>query len=67
MSKAAGGGLFLAAIVLVVLGLILRLDLVDWLIDAFGLLLIIVGVVLGIIGLVKMFSGGGNKSSYSDF
>ena len=67
MSKAAGGGLFLAAIILVVLGLILRLDLVDWLIDAFGLLLIIVGVVLGIIGLIKMFSGGGKSSSYSDF
>ena len=62
MRKLGGSGLFLAGIILLILGIVLRWDLIKWLIDATGLVLIIVGVILGIIGLIQMFSGGGGRS-----
>ena len=62
-----GGGLFLAAIILVIVGVILRWDLIDWLIDVTGLVLIVIGAIIGIIGLIQMFSGGGKKSGDFDF
>ena len=65
MGKAAGSSLLLSGIVLVILGAVLRWDLIDWLINATGLLLILIGVVLGIIGLVQMVSG--NKGTSSDW
>ena len=64
MGKAAGSSLLLAGIVLVILGAVLRWDLIDWLINLTGLILILIGVVLGIIGLVQMVSG--NKGTSSD-
>lgn len=66
MKKAQGGGLFLAGMVLFIMGLVLRWDLIDWLIDATGLILIIIGVIMGIIGLIQIFSGGGGQGS-SDY
>ena len=66
MRKLGGSGLFLAGIILLILGIVLRWDLIKWLIDATGLVLIIVGVILGIIGLIQMFSGGG-RSSRSEY
>jgi len=44
-------------IILVILGVILRWDLVDWLIDVAGLLLIIIGVILIIFRLVTFLIG----------
>ena len=63
MGKAGGFGLLISGIVLVILGAVLRWDLIDWLIDTTGLILILIGVVLLIIGGVQMLS---NKNS-SDF
>ena len=65
MGKAAGSSLLFSGIVLVILGSILRWDLIDWLIDFTGLLLILIGVVLGIIGLWQLISG--KKGGSSDF
>ena len=65
MGKAAGSSLLIAGIVLVILGAVLRWDLIDWLINLTGLILILIGVVLGIIGLVQMMSG--NKGTSSDW
>lgn len=66
MNKVKGSGLIMAGAVLLVVGIILRWDLIDWLIDAAGFVLIVIGAILGIVGLVKMFSGG-NKKSYDEF
>mgnify|MGYP001368195121 CR=1 FL=1 len=63
MGKAGGFGLLISGIVLVILGAVLRWDLIDWLIDTTGLILILIGVVLLIIGGIQMMS---NKNS-SDF
>ena len=63
MRKLEGGGLLMAGILLIIVGIVLRWDLIDWLINATGLILIIIGVILGIIGLIQTFSGGGRRSS----
>ena len=62
MKKVKGAGFFVVGAVLIILGVILRWDLIDWLIDATGLLLIVMGAIAGIIGLIQMFSGGGERS-----
>ena len=63
MNKLRGAGFLVVGAVLFTLGIILRWGLIDWLIDATGLLLIVMGAIAGIIGLIQMFSGGGERSS----
>ena len=65
MRKAGSGGLILAAIVLVFMGLLIRSDILTWLLDLIGFIFIAGGVIVGIIGLIGMFTGG--KSQASDF
>jgi hypothetical protein len=59
MNKIGGGGLMVAAVALLVAGLFLRWDLIDWLIDTVGLLFIIGGAGVGIAALIKILSGRG--------
>ena len=61
-----GGGLVIVGVFLLVVGVILRWDLIDWLIDASGFVLIVLGAIVGIVGLVQMFTGGGRRE-YDDF
>ena len=63
MNKLRGAGFLVVGAVLFTLGIILRLDLIDWLIDATGFVLIVIGAIAGIIGLIQMFSGRGQRSS----
>jgi len=63
MNKVKGAGFFVVGAVLVFLGIILRWDFLAWVIDKTGLALIVIGIIAGIIGLVQMFSGGGQRSS----
>ena len=63
MRRLEGSGLLMAGVLLLIVGIVLRWDLIDWLIDATGLILIVIGVILGIIGLIQTFSGAGQKSS----
>ena len=69
MRRAQGGGFLMVGAMFVVAGVLLRWDLVDWIIDTAGLLLIVVGAVVGIVGLIKLFSGGGGGGGggYDDF
>lgn len=66
MRKAGSGGLVLAAIILVLTGWLIQSDLLTWLLNLIGWIFIIGGVVVGIVGLIGMFTGGG-KSQASDF
>ena len=66
MGKIGGGGLLVAGIFLIFLGLMIRSDILEWLLDVFGLVVIVGGAVVGIIGLIQMFTGGGRSSS-SDY
>lgn len=58
--------MLVTGIVLFIVGLILRLPLLDFLIDTAGLIALIVGIVLIIISIVQMVTGG-NKSGASDY
>ena len=65
MNKRGGTGLIMMGILLLVIGLILRWELIDWLIDAIGFLFLLVGAGLGIAGIVKlMFRGEARSSGY---
>lgn len=56
-------GMLGIGVILVVLGIIMRWNLIDWLIDFSGLIFIVIGVVLVVLGVIKMFTG----SSRSDY
>jgi hypothetical protein len=55
MRRLRGGGLLTFGGVLALLGIILRWDLIDWLIDLTGLILIVLGIILIIGGLLQKF------------
>ena len=57
LNKLGGGGLIIFGVVLFVMGLVLRMDLIDWLINAVGLLLLLAGAGVGIAGIIKVFAG----------
>ena len=61
MSKAGGLGLVVIGLVIVVLGILIQSAIIEWLLDVVGWLAIIGGAVIGIVGLVRMFTGGGNS------
>ena len=43
-----------------VLGVLIQSAIIEWLLDIVGWIAILGGAVIGIIGLVKMFTGGGS-------
>ena len=59
MNKLGDSSLIVVAITLVVAGLFLHWDLIDWLIDAVGLLFIVGGVGAGIAAFIKMLTRRG--------
>lgn len=62
MSKSSGLGLLFIGLVIVVLGVLIQSAIIEWLLDVVGWIAIIGGAVIGIIGLVRMFTGGGSSS-----
>ena len=58
MSKVGGSGLLLAGIFLVLFGLFIGSNFVEGLLDFIKWILVIIGVILGVIGIVQVFSGG---------
>ena len=65
MNKLGGGGLLVAGLLLVLLGALIQWDFLAWLLDLLGKVVMGAGVILGVIGLIKMFSG--SKSGASDY
>ena len=63
MGKLGGGGMIVAGLVLVILGFLVKSGLVEWLLDIIGIVIIIGGAVVGIVGLIRLFGGGGSSSS----
>lgn len=51
-------GTLVVGIILVILGVILRWNLIDWVIDTAGLIILIVGIILIVFGLFHLFAGG---------
>ena len=65
MNKVGGGGILVAGVFLIFLGFLIQSDFLSWLLDILGLVVIVAGVVLGVYGLIRMFSG--SKSGTSDY
>ena len=63
MNKLGGGGLLLAGIVLMFLGFLIKSNLLEWLLEIMGWIVILGGAGLGIVGLIKMFSGDRGRAS----
>jgi hypothetical protein len=62
MTKAGGGGLLVAGIFLVILGILIQSAIIEWLLDIIGFIVIVGGAIIGVTGLVKMVSG--NRGGY---
>ena len=56
-------GTLIVGIILVILGVILRWNLIDWVIDTAGLIILIVGIILIVFGLFHVFAGGSKGES----
>ena len=63
MSKLSGAGLIVVGVFLLAVGLVLRWDLIDWLIDAVGFLFLLGGAGVSIAGIVKLLFRGEARSS----
>ena len=63
MEKYGAGGLILVAVVMLAIGVVLRWDLIDWMIDIVGFLFIVGGLVTGVVGILKLFLGGGRREA----
>ncbi len=63
MVKVGAGGLILVAVAMLATGLVLRWDLIDWLIDVVGLAFIAGGAITGIVGLIKLMGGRGRQAT----
>lgn len=61
-NSSGGGGLLIAGIVVLIIGIILLTPLIDWLITFMGWAMIVGGVILGGVGVIQMLSG--RKSSF---
>ena len=57
MGKIGGAGLLVVGIGVAILGWLIQSDLVEWLLNVVGIIIIIGGIIVAVAGLVKMFSG----------
>ena len=64
MSRTSGFGLLVVGVFLVILGWLVQSNIFEWLLDIAGVLIIIGGAVVGVIGIVKMFTGGGGSDDF---
>ena len=63
MGVFGAGGWLVVGVILVVLGILLRSGLIQWLLNLMGFLLIIVGVIAIIVALVSLVTGSKRRSS----
>ena len=69
MRRLGGGSMVMAAVFLIVIGLIVKSDFAKDVLGALGWLMVIVGIVLAVIGIFQAFTGRGRKqrSDFDDF
>ena len=63
MNRLGGSSLIVVAIFLIIFGLFIGSDFISGLLEVLRWVFIIIGIVLGIIGVVQMLSGGRSRSS----
>ena len=57
MNKVGGSGLLMAGIFLALFGLFIGSNFVEALLDFIKWIFVIIGVIMGVVGLLKVFSG----------
>ena len=57
MGKLGGAGLLVVGIGVAILGWLIQSDLIAWLLNVIGIVILVGGVIIAVAGLVKMFSG----------
>ena len=67
MDKLGGFGLIVVGLALVLLGWLVQSGIVEFLLDIIGVVIIIGGAIVGIIGIVKLFTGGGSGGGSYDY
>ena len=65
MEKFGAAGLIIFAAALFATGLVLRLDLIDWLIDPIGFVFLAAGVITGVVGVFRLVLGGRGRQTTS--
>ena len=63
MGKLSGGSLLLVGVILVIFGAFVQSGIMESLLNIVGFLVVALGIILGIVGLIQMFSG----SAQSDY
>ena len=64
MGKTSGFGLLVLGVFLVIVGWLVQSSIFEWLLDIAGLMIIIGGVIVGVVGIVKMFTGRGGSDDF---
>ena len=64
MRKIGGFGLLVIGVFLVIVGWLVQSSIFEWLLDIAGVVIIIGGAIVGVIGIVKMLTGGGRSSDF---
>ena len=67
MGKLGGFGMIVVGVFLVILGWLVMSPITEFLLDILGIVTIIGGAIVGIIGIVKLFSGGGSGGGSYDY
>ena len=67
MDKLGGFGLIVVGLALVLLGWLVQSGIVEFLLDIIGVVIIIGGAIVGIIGIVKLVTGGGSNGGSSGY
>lgn len=57
MGKFGGAGLLVIGISVAIVGWLIQSDIIEWLLNVVGWVIIIGGIIAAVAGLVKMFSG----------
>ena len=65
MKRIGGGGLLIVGIFLVLLGALIQSDILEWLLNIVGFVIVVAGIIVGIFGLVRMFTG--SKGASGDY
>lgn len=63
MAKLGGGTLFFAGILIVIFGALIQSNILEFLLDIIGGIIIAIGIIAGIVGLVQMLTGGKNQQT----
>ena len=62
MGKLSGGSLLLVGVILVIFGAFVQSGIMESLLNIVGFLVVALGIILGIVGLIQMFSGSAQSN-----